>query len=98
MGWIFRKRFRNGPVTTIVSKKGLGFSWGISGFRIGFAPDGRKFVSLGIPGTGFYFIKYLSGSKQDIGTSKQVLDTGQIDSQVDENKHWWNQKYFKDQK
>lgn len=58
MSWRFRKTKNFGPVRTTVSKKGLGTSVGFLGFRVGVSPDGRKYFSFGIPGTGLYFIKY----------------------------------------
>ena len=58
MSWRFRKTKNFGPLRTTVSKKGLGTSVGFLGFRVGVSPDGRKYFSFGIPGTGLYFIKY----------------------------------------
>lgn len=58
MSWRWRKTKNFGPVRTTVSKKGLGTSVGLLGFRVGVSPDGRKYFSFGIPGTGLYFIKY----------------------------------------
>jgi hypothetical protein len=64
MSWIFRKIFRFGPFRTTLSKGGVGMSWGIPGFRIGVSPTGRKYLSIGVPGTGLYFLKYLSNEQQ----------------------------------
>lgn len=44
--------------TAIASKNGLGSSFGFLGFRFGVSPNGKKFWSFGIPGTGLYYIKY----------------------------------------
>lgn len=60
MSWIFRKIFRFGPFRTTLSKGGVGMSWGFRGFRVGVSPTGRKYISVGIPGTGIYFMKYLT--------------------------------------
>jgi len=60
MGWIFRKGFRIGPFRGILSKKGIGMSWGFPGFRFGVSPNGKRYISLGLPGTGLYWIKYLT--------------------------------------
>ena len=58
MAWWFRKSKKFGMFRTTVSKKGVGGSFGFLGFRFGVSPDGRKYWSFGIPGTGFYYIKY----------------------------------------
>lgn len=57
--WRFRKVFGSGPFRWTLSKRGIGWSWGIPGFRYGVSPSGQRYVSLSIPGTGFYWIKYL---------------------------------------
>lgn len=58
MAWRWRRTKNFGPVRTTVSKKGLGTSFGFLGFRFGVNPNGKKFWSFGIPGTGLYYIKY----------------------------------------
>ena len=42
-----------------MTRNGLGFSWGIPGLRVGVSPSGRKWISLGFPGLGLYFFRYL---------------------------------------
>ncbi|KAA6341047.1 hypothetical protein EZS27_011138 [termite gut metagenome] len=59
MAWRFRKSKNFGIFRTTLTKKGVGGSVGIPGLRIGVSPDGRKYFSFGIPGTGLYYIKYL---------------------------------------
>jgi hypothetical protein len=61
MGWRWRKVFRSGPVTTTVTTKGVGWSIGIRGLRYGISPTGRRYISVGVPGTGLYWTKYLDG-------------------------------------
>ena len=58
MAWRFRKSFGIGPLRTNISRGGIGNSIGFLGFRIGVSADGRKYWSLGIRGTGLYYIKY----------------------------------------
>lgn len=58
MSWRFRKSFNTGPLRTTVSKSGLGHSFGFFGFRFGVTPEGKKYWSFGIRGTGLYYIKY----------------------------------------
>lgn len=64
MGWRFRKIFQSGPLRWTWTKKGVGWSIGIPGFRYGISPNGNRYISFGIPGTGLYFIKYLDQGKQ----------------------------------
>jgi hypothetical protein len=95
MSWIFRKVFRSGPFRTTVSKGGVGMSWGIPGFRFGISPIGRKYFSIGIPGTGLYFIKYLdsksnSQKPQTKGNINQPTETKKVNN-VNEPP-WWEQK------
>ncbi|HRO08954.1 MAG: DUF4236 domain-containing protein [Bacteroidetes bacterium] len=92
MSWIFRKIFRFGPFRTTLSKGGVGMSWGIPGFRIGVSPTGRKYLSIGIPGTGLYFLKYLS-SEQKLQKERQKTIQETITTQNNMNQQpWWKQK------
>ncbi|GAB2656652.1 hypothetical protein GCM10027036_07620 [Flavihumibacter cheonanensis] len=94
MSWRFRKMFRFGPVRTTISKKGVGASWGIPGIRLGVSPDGGKYISLGIPGTGLYFIKYLS-SQQQTNTKQNDRQNKAKQTQIKKNNQeepWWKQK------
>lgn len=63
MGWRFRKIFRSGPFRWSWTKKGVGWSWGLGGFRYGVNPTGQRYISFGIRGTGLYYIKYLDKNK-----------------------------------
>lgn len=57
--WRFRKVFGRGPLRLTVTKRGVGWRIGGRLLRYGVSPDGRRYVSFGIPGTGLYWIKYL---------------------------------------
>jgi len=60
LGFGFRKSFSlGGGVRLNVSKRGLGVSAGIPGFRVGVGPSGSR-VTAGIPGTGIYYSQRLS--------------------------------------
>ena len=61
MGWLWRKVFYNGPINTIITTKGVGWSIGIHGLRYGISPTDCRYVSVGVPGTGLYWTKYLDG-------------------------------------
>ena len=55
MAWNYRKSVRLGRGGRInLSKRGLGFSYGIPGFRITKSANGRVSRTRSIPGTGFY--------------------------------------------
>ena len=92
MSWTFRKIFRFGPMRTTLSKGGVGMSWGFSGFRVGVSANGRKYITMGIPGTGFYFTKYLT--KQNSQSANQPTQTNIQNQQQTTNKDepWWKQK------
>ena len=95
MSWIFRKVFRLGPFSTTLSKGGVGVSWGIPGFRFGVSSSGRKYFSIGIPGTGLYFIKYLDSNSNyqkppTKGSLNKPIETKKVNN-VNEPP-WWEQK------
>jgi hypothetical protein len=59
MGFRFRRVFPIfGGARVNLSKRGVGASWGIPGFRFGVAADGRRYLWIGVPGSGFYYVKY----------------------------------------
>lgn len=43
-----------------VSERGIGWSFGFGVFRIGTSPSGRRWLSIGIPGTNFRYFKFIS--------------------------------------
>lgn len=63
MGMRFRKIFSRGPLRATCNGRGLGWSVGLPGFRLGVSADGRPFVSLGVPGTGISYARYFSRRK-----------------------------------
>jgi hypothetical protein len=54
MGWNWRKRFNFGPARINLSKKGVGYSLGFRGFRIGQDAKGQRYTQTSLPGTGIY--------------------------------------------
>ena len=52
MGFFFRKSIGRGPFRINLSKRGIGFSVGVRGFRIGRSSTGRNYTRASIPGTG----------------------------------------------
>ena len=66
MAWRWYKRFRLfGGANANLSNNGIGWSWGIGILRFGVSPSGRRWVSIGIPGTGFRYFKYLRSPPPD---------------------------------
>ena len=61
MGWRWFKSIPIfGGIRANISSNGVGWSWGIGIIRWGVSPNGKKWVSVGIPGTGFRYFKYLT--------------------------------------
>jgi hypothetical protein len=58
MGLRFRRFWNLGPFRLSLSRAGLGSSIGVPGFRIGVSATGQKYFSIGIPGTGLYYVTY----------------------------------------
>jgi hypothetical protein len=54
MGWAWRKAFNFGPLRINLSKKGLGYSVGVPGIRVGKNAKGHNYSQTSIPGTGIY--------------------------------------------
>ncbi len=48
----FRKSLNFGPIRVNFSKKGVGASIGVRGFRTGIKADGTRYTETSIPGTG----------------------------------------------
>lgn len=60
MAWRWYKRLRLfGGLNANLTNNGVGWSWGIGFLRFGISPNGRRWVSIGIPGTGIRYFKYL---------------------------------------
>lgn len=67
MGWRFRRSMNFGPLRLNLGKRGLGYSVGRPGARIGHSSTGRRYASLGLPGTGLSWFKSW-GSKRKAGS------------------------------
>lgn len=55
MGWSFRRSVSFGPLRVNIGSRGVGYSIGGPGFRMGVRANGRRYVSSGIPGTGLRY-------------------------------------------
>jgi hypothetical protein len=59
MSWRFRRSLSLGWLRFNLSRRGIGWSWGVPGLRYGRTSTGRPYVSVGFPGLGLYWMKYL---------------------------------------
>lgn len=59
MGWRYRKSVRMGPLNINLSRRGVGTSWGVPGFRITRSATGRRYMTFSVPGTGLSWHKPL---------------------------------------
>jgi len=57
MGWSYRKSLGAGPFRLNLSRRGIGYSIGGRGFRLGIRANGRRYTSLSVPGTGLRYTK-----------------------------------------
>jgi hypothetical protein len=76
-------------------------SWGIPGFRVGVSANGRKYITLGIPGTGIYFTKYFNQQQQSKSnqptqqqqqTIQQPFQSNNSQTVNQKEIPWWKQK------
>ena len=63
MSWNWRSSKKIGGVRVNLSTKGIGWSAGVKGFRVGTDASGRQYTHASIPGTGLYNRQYNSKSK-----------------------------------
>ncbi|HEX4813067.1 MAG TPA: DUF4236 domain-containing protein [Nonomuraea sp.] len=62
MGWSYQKSVKVGPFRLNLSRGGVGHSWGNRLFRITRTADGRRTLSINLPG-GLHWRKTLSGRR-----------------------------------
>lgn len=64
MGWGYRKSIKVGPFRIDLSPRGVGHSFGNRRFHVSRTPDGRKYVTVNLPG-GFHVGKAIGrGSRR----------------------------------
>jgi hypothetical protein len=61
MGWYFRRSKSFGPFRLNLSKRGIGWSLGTRGLRVGRSATGRRTTHVSIPGTGLGYRKSGTG-------------------------------------
>ncbi|MET8988241.1 DUF4236 domain-containing protein [Nonomuraea wenchangensis] len=62
MGWHYRKSIKVGPFRINLSRHGISHSYGNRRFHVTATPDGRRHVSVRLPG-GFHVGKTFGGRK-----------------------------------
>ena len=63
MGLRFRKSFKLGPIRINLSKSGIGYSYGVKGFRVTHKANGGVRTTASIPGTGISYVSETSAKK-----------------------------------
>jgi hypothetical protein len=85
MGFRYRKSLRLGPVRINLGKRGIGTSIGIPGFRVTNSSNGRKYVTLGLPGTGLSWTKTLGASgRASRAVSSETSEQNSITPQIEQ--------------
>lgn len=82
MSWRFRHVISVGALRLNISRRGAGWSVGIPGVRYGRSATGTPYVSLGFPGLGLYWVKYLrqqSSSERGIMSSASSRSNQMVD-------------------
>ncbi|MBP5344006.1 MAG: DUF4236 domain-containing protein [Alphaproteobacteria bacterium] len=64
MGFIFRKSFNLGPLRINFSKHGIGWSFGVPGYRRTTSATGKKRTTYSIPGTGISWVEHGKSGKK----------------------------------
>lgn len=63
MGFRYRKSIKlPGGVRINLSKRGVGWSWGVPGYRRTYSPGRKSRTTYSIPGTGLSYVKEDKGS------------------------------------
>lgn len=76
MGLRFRKSFNFNGFRVNFSKTGVGYSYGIPGFRYTVTADGRERVTVSIPGTGISYVEESSARKRQDSELEQAIASG----------------------
>jgi len=63
MGLRFRKPVNAGPLRANLSGRGIGWSIGVPGLRIGITAQGGVYLTIGFPGSGFCYTTFLTKGK-----------------------------------
>ena len=75
MGFRYRKSINlGGGFRVNISKSGIGYSWGVKGYRITKTADGRVRQTASIPGTGISYVEEHSIKKKSSESSKNIIE------------------------
>lgn len=66
MGLRFRKSVKLGPLRINFSRSGVGYSYGVKGYRVTHAANGRKRTTVSIPGTGISHVTETAGRRRPV--------------------------------
>ena len=73
MGFRYRKSIRlGGGFRVNLSTKGIGYSWGVKGYRVTKTADGRTRQTVSVPGTGISYVDEHGPRRGSSGTAAQV--------------------------
>lgn len=73
MGLRYRKSIKLGGGFRInISKSGIGYSYGVPGYRVTHTANGRKRTTASIPGTGISYVSESSGKKKKAENSDSI--------------------------
>lgn len=80
MGWRFRKSINLGFGFRInLSKSGIGYSWGVPGYRVTKMANGGNKVTYSIPGTGISYVEQ-SGRNVSASNDESKIITGEAET------------------
>lgn len=83
MGFRYRKSVNfGGGFRVNISKSGIGYSWGIKGYRITKTASGNVRQTASIPGTGFSYVTETSKKKASQHRNGNLYDTEQLVNDV----------------
>lgn len=75
MGFRYRKSINlGGGFRVNLSKNGIGYSWGVKGYRITKTADGRTRHTASIPGTGISYVEEHRSGTQRSNAAQKVVD------------------------
>ena len=77
MGFRFRKSVKLGPLRINFSKSGVGYSYGVKGYRVTHTATGRKRTTVSIPGTGISHITETPKQTKAVPARTAAPDTPQ---------------------
>jgi hypothetical protein len=89
VGLRWRKVFQAGRLRWTVSRSGVGSSVGVPGLRVGVTPDGRRYITIGLPGTGFYYTCFFgrrAGPNSSTAPPKNQAEP--VESTQTPKEHW----------